>query len=78
MTILEDQKKTMVKEVTEALEGAEQARGKIAKLTAEAAKRRQDAKIAEQALAAAHFRSKDIDALLNPLNHPMVKSLMSK
>ena len=34
--------------------------------------------VAQQSLAAAHVRSKDIDALLNPLNHPMVKSLMSK
>lgn len=43
--ILEEQKKTMVKEVSEALNGAEQARSKIAKLTAEVAKRRQEAKV---------------------------------
>ncbi|KAG7668567.1 hypothetical protein NADE_006728 [Nannochloris sp. 'desiccata'] len=70
--ILEDQKNTMMKAVEEALVGSEQARGNIAKLTAEVAKRRQDALVAEQALAAARVHSKDIDALLNPLNHPMV------
>ncbi len=73
--IMEGQRKTMVKEIGDALDGAEQARGKLAKLTAEAAKRRQNAKVAEQALAAAHVHSKDIDALLNPLRHPFVKSL---
>ena len=40
---LEGQKKIMVKEVAEALNGAEEARVKIAKLTAEAAKKHQDA-----------------------------------
>lgn len=73
---LEAERQAVVKGGVEAEQGVAQAQSKIQQLVAEVGRRREQAEVAEHALTAARLRSRESGAMMNPLNHPMVKSLL--